>query len=313
MDLIRMRLSEANEDKPTELSDTKSEMLKQATNNINQMVSSEDLGVIVSILIILLTDKVTKNQLASLGKRYEDHLAGGGKETDFTSAIGRIMKPLIEKILKAIESVVGVEAEDPLMLEAMNVKDSRIKELYKDLDIKTKGLERLTDYAEKKPEIKNDQKYKDAVTKLNADIEEIKDWLKKLGEGLDVTKNKLRNIAMNRIREMSSDPNVMRVFSLFLYYLTDKDTVSSLKQMGSIYGHRLKSMVNHNKPTWTEEAITKMRTLLNPVISKLSDIVAGEIPQTGGTNKTNQPTKNPTETDQDDVALKNIMKKYQIT
>jgi hypothetical protein len=189
MDLIRMRLSEANEDKPTELSDTKSEMLKQATNNINQMVSSEDLGVIVSILIILLTDKVTKNQLASLGKRYEDHLAGGGKETDFTSAIGRVMKPLIEKILKAIESVIGVEAEDPLMLEAMNVKDSRIKELYKDLDIKTKGLERLTDYAEKKPEIKNDQKYKDAVTKLNADIEEIKDWLKKLGEGLDVTKN----------------------------------------------------------------------------------------------------------------------------
>ena len=311
--LIRLRLSEANEDKPTELSDTKPEMLKQARENLALMTSSDDIGIIVSLFVILLTDKVSKGQLAVLGKKYEDHLAGGGKETDFTSAIARTMKPLIDRFLQSLEKALGVDAEDKLMLEGTE-KNSRVQELYYDLEVKTNKLKKLEDYSKKHPNVKTNPKYTNAVNRLEQEIEEIKKWLEQVGEGMDTTKNKIRQNAMNRVNEMSSDPNVIRIFSMFLYFLTDPDSVGALKQSGSVYGKKLKSLVNKNSDTWTHDLVSKLRTSLNPILARLSDVVSKNI-VVSNVDKPEEPdntTKDPNEIKQDETNLQNIMKKYNI-
>ena len=295
-----------------ELSNTKDEMLQQARENINSMLDSKNVGLIVSLFIILLTDKASEQQMRMLGKSLEDHLANGGKELDFSSTITRVIKPYTKTFVKALINILGSETEDTLLkeVETKDTSSSRIAEAHADLKLYTHQLDRLNKFIEKNPDSKNNPKVVKALHFINQQIADIKETLSSLGEGLDTNKAKLKKTALTRIQNMSSNPDVLRIFSMMLLYLTDPDTKSDLEQLGTTYGTKLRDLVNNNPTTWTEDLVAKLRSKFIPIVSNLADAVSKQLPQ-----QKEEQGKQPTGTEtfqQDKNKISQIMGKYNI-
>lgn len=251
-----------------ELSDTKSELLKQVRQNITQMIANEDVGLMVSLFVFLLTDKSSEFQMRRIGKRLEEHLSGGGKEVDFTKAVTSKLRPLTKNFIKALVTV----------LEKENVPGG-------DQDVWEQVLQ----------EAGSDQEYYDLKASSN--------------------KNKVKQNAINRITKMSSNPDVIRVFSMFMLYLTDKDTVNDLRALGATYGEKLDALVTGNDISWSQNLIQKLISKFNPMIETMAEGIDKQLKgtqQAAGESNQEQ-TKNKTQQyKEDQMKVQTIIQKYKI-
>ena len=310
LDLVRIRLMEQEQNQPTELSDTKSELNRQAQNSLTQMLNSEELGVIVSLFIMLLTDRRSEMAMRQIGAKYDDFLDKKGNPIDFTRKMSTTLRPFTERFIDSLINTLGKQAEDTISQKLHNTNpDPKIQELNYDLDKKTKQLNALTQHIKKNPKQAQNPKYLNAKETLTSDIESIKQSLHLKGEGLDTTKNQLRRDAIERINHMSTNPSVMKVFSIFLMYLTDKDSMSSLKSMGSTYGKKLKALVNQNSEDWTMNLLNRLRPQFNNMMTAITKAVTGEKIEPVST--TDKPNVNQ-DFDSDQMKAKDIMKRYNL-
>jgi hypothetical protein len=283
-----------------EISTTKSQITSQARQELNILSGNEDIGIIVSLFIILLTDKSSELVLRSIGKQYDDFISKGGNEVDVTSRIVAKLKPLVNNFVSALIESLGADVEDDLLLE------SKVDELHSDYEENTRKLEKLKLYAKKDPNIVKNPKYKEKIEFFERNIEDIKKELHLSGEGPDTTKQKLRATAIARIDRMSSNPEIVKVFSIFLEFLTDKDTKSVLQNVGSIYGKKLRYLVNTKPYTWTVGLLNKLRSKFTPLITGLIKSSGNIAPVTKKpTNKPQEP-----ESKEDIKKIDDILSKY---
>ena len=223
-----------------QLSDTKQELITQVKENINQLVNDEGVGSIVALFIFLLTDKASELEMRRIGGQYEEYLKGGGKETDFTSAVTQVLRPLTENFVAALVNALK-KYRDNTGKGHQDVWEQTLRE-YKN---KNKNIHREA------------QKYSD----LKASS----------------TKAKLQTNALNRINKMSGDANIVRVFSMFLLYLTDKQTVSDLKTLGATYGAKLNNLIDTNDVNWTKDLIEQLLNKFTPLIATMAKAVSKQI------------------------------------
>ena len=292
-----------------ELADTKSEILRQAKANISQMVYNKELGTIISIFVILMTDKASEQALRTLGHHLEDHLAKGGKEVDFTTAVSRVLKPLAGRFIKALSDSIGAEGEDQLNLNEQYNGPS-YEEQTQDLEDYQNELKSFEEQLKANPDLQHDANFVKKYNSTKDAIHEIQQNLNKMGEGENTTKGKLRKVALERINKMSSNPDIIRVFSMVLLYLTDKDTVNALKPYGKTYGATLTRLMNNNKPEWTQNKITELRNKFNPLINKMADFVAKELSKVKTGEAKPADLKNKFE--QDKQAVQDIINRYNL-
>jgi hypothetical protein len=279
--------------------DSKSEVLKQLQQQVSQMASNEDLGVIVSLFIILLTDDSSVNQMKSLGKMYSDHLKSGGDEIDFTKQMGKLLKPLAKAFVKSLVDLLDKEADTDVIFEAEEKSNDHNLLYY------TKELEKLENNIKNDPELAKDPKIQHSRQILKDYIKKLKSESGDTKTGLPTTKNKIRQAGVQRINKMVSNPDVIRVFSLFMEYLTDKDTISDLKQIGSQYGEKLNTLIENNSSDWSMDLLKNLRTKFKPFLEKMAESIdKTQIKSTGQIT--------PEEFKQDQARLSDIVTRYKL-
>ena len=64
---------------------------------------------------------------------------------------------------------------------------------------------------------------------------------------------------------------------MFLYYLTDKDTISGFKRLGKMYSKQLNQVFSDESTDWLENSINKIQSQLKPMISIMSKSIADEL------------------------------------
>jgi hypothetical protein len=235
-----------------ELSDTKSELVKQIKNNINQLIADQKVGSIIALFILLLTDKESALVMRMVGNKFQDHMEGGGKETDFTAAVTRSLQPLAKRFIDALVKSLQKKNE---MDDSGDVWESELKEMFADVI-----LERRNARSNSK--------------KRNRDADKQQQYFDLKASS---TKTKLRQNAINRVNKMSSNPDIIRVFSMFLLYLTDKQTVSQLRALASTYGERLDEVIDNSQPSWTQNLVKEVLTTFMPLVKGLVKSVDNEL------------------------------------
>ncbi len=254
-----------------ELSDTKSELIKQATANINQMISDKDVGLVVALFILVLTDDAAQYQLLNLGSMYDKYLAGGGKEVDFTKKVTSQLRMLGQKFKDVIADHLLASKDE--LLEGLN-QNASIDRLQFDLEEYSDELQKAKQQLKNDPELKDDPEFMKEYDSLETGIKEIKSKLKHLGvKDVSITKNQIRKLALQRIKDMSNNPKIIRVFSMFLFYLTDKDTVADLRQIGQSFGPKINRLINDESTTWVNDVVHELKTKLTPFIKRMSQSI----------------------------------------
>jgi len=266
--LLRLILENDEGTPEGELSDTKSELITQLKENINKMISDDQVGVIVSLFIFLLTDKSSELQMRRIGNRLNDHLEGGGKDTDFTTAVTSVLRPLTKRFVGSLVAALQKEQGG----------DAAHKDVWEHV-----------------------------LREIDNDPEQAHYDLKHSS-----TKNKLKQNAINRIGKMTSDPDVVRIFSMFLLYLTDKQTVSDLRALGSTYSDKLNSLVDVNDVTWTQQLIKKLLTKFNPLVETMADAVDEKLKSVQPKDKIPDQKEQQAEFQQNKAKINDIVTKYNI-
>jgi len=128
------------------------------------------------------------------------------------------------------------------------------------------------------------------------------------------TKNKLKANAINRVNQMSSNKDVMRVFSMFLLYLTDKDTASDLKALGNTYGEKLNQLLDMNDVEWAKGLIQQLLSKFNPLIETMAEAVDEQLKGIQNQDKVPDKTEQQKNSQfkQDQTKIQDIIKKYNI-
>ena len=260
-----------------ELSNKKGELIKQAVGNINQMLNDPDVGLIVSLFVIILTSYHAKNQINSLSHMYQKYIDGGGKDLDFTKTVTSKLFHFSSNIVDSIADLIDKKGE--MLSEADNTDNNNPlskEEIESDIENNYREIRKMKEQIKSNPDLKKDSNFIEEYKILEDSIREAKEQLKKLGVN-DYSKSKLKQIAINRIKEMTSNEDVLQVFSMFLYYLTDKDTISGFKRLGKMYSKQLNQVFSDESTDWLENSINKIQSQLKPMISIMSKSIADEL------------------------------------
>jgi hypothetical protein len=255
-----------------ELSDTKSELRNQAITNINNLVNDKSVGSIVALFLFILTDKRSVMTIRQIAHKFNDHLSGGGKETDFSAAVIKSLRPIASKFVKSV--VEGVEKK------SAEYHQSGIL-----------GRDYNQDYLK---EEQTDQDYYD----LRA----------------STTKNQLRQMALRSINQLANNKELYQIVSMFLLYLTDQQTISTLRSFASTYGAELDSFIDGSDPSWTENLIGDVRNKFIPLVESMAEAVDEHLMGVQNRDKVPDDTakeKNP-QFNEDRLKINNIIKKYNI-
>ena len=274
-----------------ELSNKKGELIKQAVGNINQMLNDPDVGLIVSLFVIILTSSHAKNQINSLSHMYQKYIDGGGKDLDFTKTVTSKLFHFSSNIVDSIADLIDKKGE--MLSEADNTDNNNPlskEEIESDIENNYRELRKMKEQIKSNPDLKKDSNFIEEYKILEDSIREAKDQLKKLGVN-DYSKSRLKQIAINRIKEMTSNEDVLQVFSMFLYYLTDKDTITGFRRLGKMYSKQLNQVFSDESTDWLENSINQIQSQLKPMISIMSKSVADELKLNETQSDKNTPDK----------------------
>jgi len=99
---------------------------------------------------------------------------------------------------------------------------------------------------------------------------------------------------------------------MFLLYLTDKQTVSDLRALGSTYSDKLNSLVDVNDVTWTQQLIKKLLTKFNPLVETMADAVDEKLKSVQPKDKIPDQKEQQAEFQQNKAKINDIVTKYNI-
>jgi hypothetical protein len=276
------------------------------------MLNDENVGLIVSLFVIILTSSHTKNQINTLSHMYQKYLDGGGKDLDFTKAVTIKLSRFSSNIVDSIVDLVDKKGD--ILSEVDNTNNSNPlskEEIEMDIENNYRDLRKLKEKLKTNPKLKYNRDFVEEYKFIEDSIREAKDALKNLGV-TDYSKSKLKQIAINRIKEMSSNEDVIQVFSMFLYYLTDKDTISSFKRLGKMYSSELSQIFSDESTDLLGDSIGQIQSQLKPMISIMGKSIADELKlnseQSKNTEKT-QPNKNQ-QFNQDKAKISDMLNRY---
>lgn len=143
VDLIRKTLNEdipgrknLETDKDSNfLGSTKTDTIRLAKNRINEMASSPILSNMLSIFIILLTDKDSVSVLKSLGTQYAKQIERYTEENglDFEETMVKALKPKLKRLLMSmIDEIKEQGYDDPTEQKPVEEKQTQQKQLDQD-------------------------------------------------------------------------------------------------------------------------------------------------------------------------------------